>query len=161
MNISSEDNKELEVPTPELCSILKNIEVIKKEVTKFGQTNQNVDYYKLLKRFDQLEQSILVHSRQLNQLEQALITAASTKLTEKQRTILRWLLLQYEGSEVYTNIINTLSHELGIPESTVRWNMRGLREADLIKAGTKENKGVSVTLTSMGRIMANYADAAD
>lgn len=85
------------------------------------------------------------------------MTAASTKLTEKQRTILQWLTTQYEEDEVYTNLIKQLSEELEIPESTVRWNLRGLREAELINAGTKDNKGVPVTLTMMGRIMANYS----
>jgi len=85
------------------------------------------------------------------------MTAARTKLTEKQRTILNWLTTQYEDDEVYTNLIKQLSIELEIPESTVRWNLRGLREADLINAGTKDNKGVPVSLTTMGKIMASYA----
>ena len=85
------------------------------------------------------------------------MTAASTKLTVKQRTILQWLTTRYEEDEVYTNLIKQLSEELEIPESTVRWNLRGLREAELINAGTKDNKGVPVTLTMMGKIMASYA----
>ena len=114
-------------------------------------------YNRLIKRVDSLEQSIYLHSRQLDQLEQALMTAASTKLTEKQRTILHWLTTRYEEDEVYTNLIKQLSEELEIPESTVRWNLRGLREAELINAGTKDNKGIPVSLTMMGKIMANYA----
>ncbi|MBD3205311.1 hypothetical protein GF319_03070 [Candidatus Bathyarchaeota archaeon] len=94
-------------------------------------------------------------------MEEALITSATTKLTQKQRIILKWLILQYDGSEVYTNLINKISKDLDIPESTVRWNMRGLREADLIEAGTKDNKGIPVSLTTMGRIMANYTEAMD
>lgn len=111
-----------------------------------------------MKRVDALEHSIHVHSRQLNQLEQALMTAASTKLTEKQRTILQWLTMHDIDDTVYTNLIKQLSMELDIPESTVRWNLRGLREAELINAGTKENKGVPVSLTLMGRIMSSYVD---
>ena len=116
-----------------------------------------IAYNRLIKRVDSLEQSIYLHSRQLDQLEQALMTAASTKLTEKQRTILHWLTTRYEEDEVYTNLIKQLSEDLEIPESTVRWNLRGLREADLINAGTKDNKGIPVSLTMMGKIMANYA----
>ena len=145
-------------PTPEFKNILENIQNIKREVNEFGQTtNDAIAVNKLIKRVDALEQSIYRHSRQLTQLEQALMTAASTKLTEKQRTILQWLTTQYAEDEVYTNLIKQLSDELEIPESTVRWNLRGLREAELINAGTKENKGVPVSLTMMGRIMANYA----
>lgn len=161
MNISSKPKKEIRYPTPEFNEILQNLRKIKREVTEFGQTYSKTDYNKILKRFDQLEQSIINHSRKLNKLEQALVASANTKLTEKQRTILKWLTLQYEGSEVYTNLINKISNELDIPESTVRWNMRGLREAELIEAGTKENKGIPVSLTNMGRIMANYAEPMD
>ena len=145
-------------PTPEFRNILETIRDIKREVTEFGQTTSDtIAYNRLIKRVDSLEQSIYRHSRQLDQLEQALMTAASTKLTEKQRTILNWLTTQYEDDEVYTNLIKQLSTELEIPESTVRWNLRGLREADLINAGTKDNKGVPVSLTMMGKIMASYA----
>ena len=144
-------------PTPEFRNILETIRDIKREVTEFGQTTSDtIAYNRLIKRVDSLEQSIHRHSRQLDQLEQALMTAASTKLTEKQRTILNWLTTQYEDDEVYTNLIKQLSTELEIPESTVRWNLRGLREADLIHAGTKDNKGVPVSLTMMGKIMASY-----
>jgi DNA-binding transcriptional ArsR family regulator len=161
VNISSKPKKEIRYPIPEFSEILQNLRKIKREVSEFGRTNSETDYNKILKRFDQLEQSILIHSRKLSKLEQALVASANTKLTEKQRTILKWLTLQYEGSEVYTNLINKISNELDIPESTVRWNMRGLREAELIEAGTKENKGIPVSLTTMGRIMANYTEPMD
>jgi DNA-binding MarR family transcriptional regulator len=144
-------------PTPEFSDILSNIESIKREIADFGQETNRIAINRLMKRVDALEQSIHVHSRQLNQLEQALMTAASTKLTEKQRTILNWLTVNHIEDTVYTNLIKQLSGELSIPESTVRWNLRGLREADLINAGTKENKGIPVSLTTMGRIMACYA----
>ena len=129
---------------------------MKLEVAVFGQTNPSIQHNKLLKRCDALEESVRRHNNQLSQIEQALITAASTKLTEKQCTILRWLTHQYREKAVYTVLIQRLSEELGIPESTVRWNLKGLRDADLINAGTKENKGVPVSLTEMGRIMASY-----
>ncbi|MBC8463150.1 hypothetical protein H8D76_02210, partial [Candidatus Bathyarchaeota archaeon] len=128
-------------PTPEFSEILSNIQSIKREVADFGQETNRITINKLIKRVDALEQSVYAHSRQLNQLEQALMTAASTRLTGKQRTILNWLTMNHIEDIVYTNLIKQLSGELSIPESTVRWNLRGLREADLINAGTKENKG--------------------
>ncbi len=142
--------------TPEFSEILSNIQSIKREVADFGQETDRIAINRLIKRVDALEQSIYAHSRQLNQLEQALMTAASTSLTGKQRTILHWLTVNHIEDTVYTNLIKHLSGELSIPESTVRWNLRGLREADLINAGTKENKGIPVSLTTMGRIMASY-----
>ena len=144
-------------PTPEFSHILSNIQSIRREVADFGQETNQIAANRLMKRVDALEQSIHAHSRQLNQLEQVLMTAASTSLTKKQRTILHWLTMNHVEDTVYTNLIKQLSGELSIPESTVRWNLRGLREADLINAGTKENKGVPVSLTTMGRIMASYA----
>jgi len=53
-------------------------------------------------------------------------------------------------------LIERLSRELGVPRSTVRWNLRGLRETGLIRAGDKENKGIPVELTYMGRVMSEY-----
>ena len=155
MYIFSGNNSQID-PTPEFRYILDNITDIKREVTEFGQNNQTVKYNKLLKRVDALEQQIYSHFKNLNHLEAALATAAHTKLTEKQRTILRWL-IEFEGDEVYTNLITRLSEELDIPRSTVRWNMKGLREKELIVAGTKKNKGVPVSVTALGRTMAYYS----
>lgn len=144
-------------PTPEFSDILSNLKSIKREIAGFGQETNQITINRLIKRVDALEQSIHAHGRQLDQLEQALMTAASTRLTGKQRTILHWLTANRIVDTVYTNLIKQLSGELSIPESTVRWNLRGLREAELINAGTKENKGVPVSLTTIGRIMASYA----
>lgn len=160
MNISSGPRADT-YPTPEYREILENIQDLKREVAVFGQTNPGIQHNRLLKRCDALEESVRRHLSQLSRLEQALITAASTRLTEKQCTILRWLTHQYREKAVYTVLIQRLSEELGIPESTVRWNLKGLREADLINAGTKDNKGVPVSLTDMGRIMAGHSPADD
>ncbi len=160
MNISSGPRAKT-YPTPEYREILENIRNLKLEVAVFGQTNPSIQHNILLKRCDALEESVRHHYSQLSRLEQALFTTASTKLTEKQCTILRWLTHHYREKAVYTVLIQRLSEELGIPESTVRWNLKGLREADLINAGTKENKGVPVSLTEMGRIMASYSRAGD
>jgi DNA-binding MarR family transcriptional regulator len=156
VNISS-GPRDSTYPTPEYREVLENIRTLKLEVSVFGKTNPGIQHNKLLKRCDALEASVRRHYNQLYQLEQALITAASTKLTEKQCTILEWLTHHYSEKAVYTVLIQRLSEELGIPESTVRWNLKGLRDADLIKAGTKDNKGVPVSLTEMGRIMASYS----
>jgi DNA-binding MarR family transcriptional regulator len=160
VNISSGTRTET-YPTPEYTEILENIRTLKVEVAVFGQTNPGIQHNKLLKRCDALEDSVRRHIRSLSHLEEAFTTAASTKLTEKQRTILHWLTHQYNERTVYTTLIQRLSDELGIPESTVRWNLKGLREAHLINAGTKENKGVPVTLTEKGRIMATYSPSSD
>ena len=157
MNTSSRPKQAKSTPDPR--EIIQNIKTLKREVTRIGNTNPGTETSHITRRLDALEQSVRRHMRQLNHLEQTLMTAACTNLTEKQRTILRWLITHYDEQTVYTTLIQQLSQELDIPESTVRWNLKGLREAELINAGTKHNKGVPVSLTAMGRIMAGYATA--
>lgn len=157
MNISSRPKQAK--PTPDPREIIQNIKTLKREVTRIGDTNPGAETSHITRRLDALEQKIRNHMRQHSHLEQALVMATCTNLTEKQRTILRWLTAHHDEQAVYTTLIQQLSREMGIPESTVRWNLKGLREAELINAGTKHNKGVPVSLTAMGRIMAGYAAA--
>ena len=138
--------------------MIRSIRTLKREVSRIGESSTGAEYSRLERRIDALEESVRHHISQLDQFEQALMTAASTRLTVKQRTILSWLVTHSERP-VYTVLIQQLSDELAIPESTVRWNLKGLREAELILAGTKDNKGVPVSLTAMGRIMAGCAPA--
>jgi DNA-binding MarR family transcriptional regulator len=156
VNISS--RPEQADPTPDPREIIRSIRTLKREVSRIGESSPGAEYSRLERRIDALEESVRHHISQLDNLEQALMTAASTRLTGKQRTILGWLVTHSE-KPVYTVLIQQLSDELAIPESTVRWNLKGLREAELIRAGTKDNKGVPVSLTAMGRIMAGYAPA--
>jgi DNA-binding MarR family transcriptional regulator len=157
VNISSSPKQAKPIPDPR--EIIRNIRTLKREVTRIGDTNPGTETSHITRRLDALEQKIRRNMRQQSNLEQALMTATCTNLTEKQRTILRWLTAHGEEQAVYTALIQQLSQELDIPESTVRWNLKGLREAELINAGTKHNKGVPVSLTAMGRIMAGYATA--
>jgi hypothetical protein len=157
VGISSKPKNQLEYQTLEFINILKKIENIKQEVKEFGQDNSFNEISKLIMKVEQLEDSLIIQNRRINQFTRSIMTLSRIKLTNKQKTILRWLILQYTGPEVYTNLINTISDELNIPKSTVRWNMKGLRDAALIKAGTKEKKGIPVRLTFMGRIMAYYS----
>ena len=152
MNISS--RPEQGQPTPDPKEIIRSIKALKREVNRIGSTNPGTEYRRISERLDALEQKIRGQMRQQSHLEQALVTATSTSLTEKQRTILKWLTKHNDEQSLYTTLIQQLSRELCIPESTVRWNLKGLREAELINAGTKYNKGVPVSLTDMGRLMA-------
>jgi len=141
--------------------IIYSIRNLKREVTRIGESNPGTEYSRIAKRLEALEDSVRRHVSRLDDLEQALATASSTRLTDKQRTILRWLVAHHGETAIYTVLIQQLSDELRIPESTVRWNLKGLRDAELIMAGTKDNKGVPVSLTAMGRIMAGYAAPMD
>jgi DNA-binding MarR family transcriptional regulator len=143
---------------PEFSNIIESLTQLKIEVARFRyQTRDEVYHNKLFKKIDTLEESIYSHFKELSNIEQLFMMAASAKLTKKQIVILRWLVEHHQEKTVYTVLIQEISRELEIPKSTVRWNLKGLRDADLIKAGDKNNKGIPVALTPMGRIMADYA----
>ena len=104
------------------------------------------------------EKSVLSLSRKLRELEEALIRFAMTRLTEKQRLLLRHIALHYNGHNedlTLTSLIDKLSSELKMSRSTVRWNLIGLRDAGLIHAGSRDNKGVPVRLTEAGLLVAS------
>jgi DNA-binding MarR family transcriptional regulator len=161
VNISS-TIKETTYPTPEFRNIIESLTKLKVEVARFRhQISDQISYNKLLKNIDTLEESIFSHYLELNNVEKLFMMASTLKLTQKQKKILRWLVEHYNKKSVYTVLIQKLSKELNIPQSTVRWNLKGLRDADLIEAGDKDNKGIPVSLTPIGRIMADYAIVMD
>jgi DNA-binding MarR family transcriptional regulator len=133
---------------------------LKREISRFGKGNPDrISYNRLLKNVDSLEESLRTHFRELNAFEETLASASSRRLTRKQRLMLRWLSDGYGEDTIYTSLIERLSEDLCIPKSTVRWNLQGLREANLIRAGDRENKGVPVELTDAGRMMASIVAA--
>jgi len=141
--------------TPELKNLLQSMNELKREVSRLGRGNPDrISYNRLLKDVDSLDESLRAHFRELNTLGETLASASSRRLTGKQRLMLRWLSEGYKGSAIYTNLIERLSEELSIPRSTVRWNLQGLRDANLIRAGDRLNKGMPVELTDAGRMMA-------
>ncbi|RLI07753.1 hypothetical protein DRO42_07595 [Candidatus Bathyarchaeota archaeon] len=156
MTVSSTEEPEF-YPTPEFRNLLTTAKRLRREVARLGVgVADTISYNRLLKSLDALEESLRVHFKELYALERALMAAASMRLTRKQRLMLRWLVENYRGKEVYTSLIERISEGLGIPKSTVRWNLRGLREAGLIRAGDRENKGIPVRLTERGRMVAEY-----
>ena len=90
--------------------------------------------------------------RRFSELERSINALASLRLTEKQRRILRWLGENKEREIVYTRLVDLISREFRMPKSTARWNLRILREAALLEAGDRRNKGLPVRLTEAGRI---------
>ena len=155
MNVSS-PNKDDFYTTPKLKTLLAAAENLRREITSLGAGIEDKIVYKVILRdLNIIQESLSEHYKEIFVMEQALIAATSTRLTRKQRTLLRWLSENHGEMMVYTSLIERLSEDLKIPRSTVRWNLRGLREAGLIRAGDRENKGIPVGLTDMGRIMAD------
>jgi len=144
-------------PTPELRNLLMVAKRLRREVSRLGvRVDDTISYNRLLKNMDDLEESLSVHFREIHMLERVIETTASTRLTKKQRMLLRWLSEEYREETVYTTLIERISQDLSIPKSTVRWNLRGLRESGLIKAGDRDSKGIPARLTDEGRIVAEY-----
>jgi len=146
-------------PTPESKNLVQFLHELKRELYRFGKTNPDkIGYNRLVKNVDSLEESLKEHYRELYAMEGALEAASTRRLTEKQRMMLR-VVADVQGDTLYTALIERVSEELGIPKSTVRWNLKGLREAGLIVAGDRDNKGVPVCLTETGRVMAGVVSS--
>jgi len=159
VSVSSPDRDEF-YPPPELKDVLTAARNLRRVFSMHWAGDKGTDpYTKVMDGLEALQESLVAHYREFNAIERALAAAASTRFTGKQRVLLRWLAAEYGGGSVYTTLIDRISEALGIPRSTVRWNLRGLREAGLIRAGDRENKGVPVGLTEAGRMMAELISA--
>lgn len=157
MVVSSYDVVEY-TPTQELRSILTKAKKIKKDAVKLGEVfSGTISYWRLIKNLDSLEASLRLHLEELKGFERVVMTIASTRLTKKQVLILKWLMENKNGDLVYTTLIDALSEDLQIPKSTVRWNLKGLRDAGLILAGDRNRKGIPVRMTELGSLMANIS----
>jgi len=140
-------------PTPESKNLIHSLNDLKRELSRFGKTNPDrIGFNRLVKNVDSLEESLKEHYRELYVMEGALEVASTRSFTEKQRMMLR-IVSEVQEETLYTTLIERVSVELNIPKSTIRWNLKGLRDAGLIAAGNRDNKGVPVRLTESGRIM--------
>ena len=99
-----------------------------------------------------LRTTIECASEKILALEEVLETLTKKRLNMKQLE----LLLKIEQNEglLYYQLVNKLSQEQGLPESTVRWNLNRLRDAKMVVTGDKNNKGVPVKLTRNGKMVA-------
>lgn len=90
-------------------------------------------------------------SKKIFILEETLEALVKERLNIKQME----LLLKIEENEglFYYKLIKKLSKEMGLPESTVRWNLNRLRDAKMVITGDKNNKRVPVKLTENGKLI--------
>lgn len=115
------------------------------EENKFSQENAGTIV-------ELLRTTIECASEKILALEEVLETLTKKRLNMKQLE----LLLKIEQNEglLYYQLVNKLSQEQGLPESTVRWNLNRLRDAKMVVTGDKSNKGVAVKLTRKGKMVA-------
>ncbi len=92
----------------------------------------------------------------IRRLEVSIYTFAMARLNERQKLLLKELaqILDRNRELTMTSAGRILSLKLRLPESTVKWNLRELRNMGLIIAGDVNNKGTSVRLTEVGQIIA-------
>jgi hypothetical protein len=158
VNVSSPDKSDF-YPTPELKNVLTATNDLHSVITRgWAGERDTALYSRVMENLENIRESLVLHSKEIYGMEQALMAAATSRLTGKQQALLRWIAEMDDEFYVYTALIDRYSVERGIPKSTVRWNLRGLREARLIFAGDKENKGVLVALTEMGQILADFLE---
>ena len=158
MNVSSTDKNDF-YPTPELKNILTATNDLYSVVARnWDGERDTILYSRVMESLEMIRESLVLHSKEIYSMEQALMAAASSRLTEKQQELLRWMARRDGELSVYTVLIDRYSEDQGIPRSTVRWNLRGLREAGLIIAGDRQNKGVPVALTEIGQTLADYLE---
>ena len=144
-------------PPPELKNVLAAAENLRVEfTTQWDGKKDMTAYRRVMENLKNIQEALIVHYKEFSALERDLVAAASSGITEKQRMLLTWLTENHMDGVVYTVLIERLSSALNIPKSTVRWNLRGLREAGFIRAGDRENKGIPVDLTEMGRLVRDY-----
>ncbi len=154
MTASSDEEDHIKT-TPELITLLEATRRVLKGIKSQGRDPSNPKPYEMmLKTLHMLEESVRVQIETLKEFERDLAYIASLGLTRKQRTLLAWLAERYEGGMNYTTLITRLSEEMRIPSSTIRWNLRFLRDAGLITAGHRDNKGIPVRLTRKGLLIA-------
>ncbi|MCS7139518.1 MAG: hypothetical protein N3F04_00185 [Candidatus Nezhaarchaeota archaeon] len=105
---------------------------------------------------DTRAESLRRESLPLLELEQALTKMAISKLTELQKRILLILYRKGNGEHTLSSLVRMLSTELRVSESTLKWNLRGLRDVGLIVSGSAKTKGLPVSLTYAGVVVARY-----
>jgi len=153
----SSPNKEEFYPPPELKDFFNATENLKAEFRMRWEGEVDKEQYrKVMENLEELQESLTLQYKEFYTVREVLIASASASFTQKQRNILRWLAENRLEGLVYTVLIDRLSVNLDIPKSTIRWNLRGLRESGLIMAGDREHKGIPVRLTVMGELIVEH-----
>jgi hypothetical protein len=87
-------------------------------------------------------------------LKQSFIRLAQCRLSSKQKLLLKKsknLLSSHKMT--LTALAEFLSTELNLPHSTIKWNLRTLRDMDLLTAGDANEKGINAKLTLAGILL--------
>ncbi len=90
-------------------------------------------------------------------LAAAFCTLADARLTDTQKQVLvvSYRLLEFRELSM-TALADLVSRNSSVPYSTVKWNLRSLREMSLMSGGDLTSKGEPAKLTEEARMLAAY-----
>jgi len=86
----------------------------------------------------------------------AFIKFALIKLTRRQKQILVEAYFNADDSITLTALAKKIALKTGIPESTVKWNLRLLRDLGLLSGGSIDRKNVPFKLSKAGQTLIEY-----
>ena len=81
---------------------------------------------------------------------------AEKKLTKKQKDILIFIRMQKGKLMTFNSLAENVHSRLKMPISTAKYTIKSLRDLMLIKTGTKNNPRIPVSLTHVGKIVADF-----
>ena len=87
-------------------------------------------------------------------LEESLKRVCSKALTDLQKRILLHIAETEHVGMTCSRHVREISRTMGVPESTVKWSIRSLRDAYLIEGGSRSQKGVPAKVTYSGLLVA-------
>jgi DNA-binding MarR family transcriptional regulator len=88
-------------------------------------------------------------------LEDSLKKVCFRVLTNLQKRILLYIIENEKREATLSRQAKEIARKMKIPEPTVKWNLRVLRDLNLIECGSINNKGIPIRLTYAGLIIAN------
>ncbi len=90
----------------------------------------------------------------LSILMRSFIQLAQIRLSSKQKLLLKKARTLLSSQQMtLTSLAEYLSSELNLAHSTVKWNLRNLRDVGLITAGDANEKGINAELTLAGELL--------
>ncbi len=81
---------------------------------------------------------------------------AEKKLTKNQKDVLIFIRMQKGKLMTFNSLAENVHSRLKMPISTAKYTIKSLRDLLLIKTGTKNNPRIPVSLTQVGKIVADF-----
>lgn len=92
-------------------------------------------------------------------LMRSFVRLARFRLSSKQKLLLKKSKLLLSSRKMtLTSLAEYLSSELNLAHSTVKWNLRALRDVGLLTGGDVNEKGINAELTLAGELLAESLD---